>query len=39
MRRALTWLVALPLLLAGSQAAHLLAYRLAERGPPPFFAV
>lgn len=28
MRRALAWLVALPLLLAGSQAAHALAYRL-----------
>ncbi len=27
MRRALTWLVALPVLLAGSQAAHVLAYR------------
>ncbi|HVP75439.1 MAG TPA: hypothetical protein VMS63_05400 [Gaiellaceae bacterium] len=27
MRRVLAWLVALPLLLAGSQAAHLLAYR------------
>ena len=27
MRRALAWLVALPLLLAGSQAAHALAYR------------
>lgn len=27
MRRALAWLVALPVLLAGSQAAHVLAYR------------
>ena len=27
MRRALTWLVAVPVLLAGSQAAHFLAYR------------
>ena len=27
MRRALTWLVALPVLLAGSQAAHVVAYR------------
>ncbi len=34
MRRALTWLVALPLLLAGSQAAHLLAYRLVYPGAP-----
>ena len=29
MRRSLVWLVALPLMLAGSQAAHLLAYRWA----------
>src|SRR5260221_13887571 len=34
MRRALTWLVALPLVLAGSQAAHLLAYRLVYPGAP-----
>jgi hypothetical protein len=29
MRRRLTWLVALPVMLAGSQAAHGLAYRIA----------
>ncbi|HET7572152.1 MAG TPA: hypothetical protein VFJ77_05720 [Gaiellaceae bacterium] len=28
MRRSLAWLVAVPLMLAGSQAAHVLAYRL-----------
>jgi len=32
MRRSLTWLVALPLLLAGSQAAHVLAYQLVYPG-------
>jgi hypothetical protein len=32
MRRRLTWLVALPLLVAGSQAAHALAYRLVYPG-------
>ena len=34
MRRGLTWLVAVPLLLAGSQAAHLLVYRLVYPGMP-----
>jgi hypothetical protein len=28
MRRSLTWLVAVPLMLAGSQVAHMLAYRI-----------
>jgi hypothetical protein len=32
MRRSLTWLVAVPLLVAGSQAAHALAYRLVYPG-------
>lgn len=32
MRRSVTWLVALPLLLAGSQAAHLFAYRIVYPG-------
>ena len=32
MRRSVTWLVALPLLLAGSQAAHLFAYRVVYPG-------
>jgi hypothetical protein len=32
MRRSVTWLIALPLLLVGSQAAHLLAYRLVYPG-------
>jgi hypothetical protein len=32
MRRGLTWLVAVPLLVAGSQAAHALAYRLVYPG-------
>jgi hypothetical protein len=27
MRRSLTWLVPIPLMLAGSQAGHVLAYR------------
>ena len=34
MRRGLTWLGAVPLLLAGSQAAHLLVYRLVYPGTP-----
>ena len=34
MRRGLTWVLALPLLLAGSQAAHLVAYRLVYPGTP-----
>jgi hypothetical protein len=34
MRRGLTWLVTVPLLLAGSQAAHLLVYRLVYPGIP-----
>jgi hypothetical protein len=32
MRRGLTWLVAVPLLVAGSQAAHALTYRLVYPG-------
>src|SRR5258706_2660248 len=32
MRRSLTWLVAVPLFVAGSQAAHALAYRLVYPG-------
>ena len=32
MRRSLTWLVAVPLLVAGSQAAHALTYRLVYPG-------
>jgi hypothetical protein len=32
MRRSLTWLVAVPLLVAGSQAAHVLTYRLVYPG-------
>jgi hypothetical protein len=34
MRRSLAWLVALPLMLAGSQAAHVLAYRWAYPDAP-----
>jgi hypothetical protein len=34
MRRGLTWLVAAPLLVAGSQAAHSLTYRLVYPGAP-----
>jgi hypothetical protein len=34
MRRGLTWLVAVPLLVAGSQAAHALTYRLIYPGTP-----
>jgi hypothetical protein len=34
MRRGLTWLVAVPLLVAGSQAAHVLTYRLVYPGTP-----
>jgi hypothetical protein len=34
MRRSLTWLVAVPLLLASSQAAHLVAYRIVYPGTP-----
>jgi hypothetical protein len=34
MRRSLTWLVAVPLLLASSQAAHLVAYRIAYPETP-----
>jgi hypothetical protein len=33
-RRGITWLVAVPLLVAGSQAAHALAYRLVYPGAP-----
>ncbi|HWX09488.1 MAG TPA: hypothetical protein VNY33_05890 [Gaiellaceae bacterium] len=32
MRRSVTWLVALPLLLAGTQAGHLFAYRIVYPG-------
>jgi hypothetical protein len=34
MRRGLTWLVAVPLIVAGSQAAHALTYRLVYPGTP-----
>ena len=34
MRRSLTWLLAVPLLAAGSQAAHALTYRLVYPGAP-----
>jgi hypothetical protein len=34
MRRGLTWFVAVPLLLASSQAAHFLAYRIVYPGTP-----
>lgn len=34
MRRSFAWLVAVPLMLAGSQAAHVLAYRWAYPGVP-----
>jgi hypothetical protein len=34
MRRGITWLVAVPLLVAGSQAAHALTYRLIYPGAP-----
>jgi hypothetical protein len=34
MRRGLTWLVAVPLLVAGSQAVHALTYRLVYPGMP-----
>jgi hypothetical protein len=34
MRRVLTWLVAVPLIVAGSQAAHALTYRLVYPGTP-----
>ena len=34
MRRRLTWFVAVPLLLASSQAAHFLAYRIVYPGTP-----
>jgi hypothetical protein len=34
MRRRVTWLVAVPLLYAGSQAGHVLAYRLVYPGTP-----
>ena len=34
MRRGITWLVAVPLLVAGSQAAHALTYRLIYPGTP-----
>jgi hypothetical protein len=34
MRRGLTWLVAVPLLLVSSQAAHVLAYRIVYPGAP-----
>jgi hypothetical protein len=34
MRRGLTWFVAVPLLLASSQAAHFFAYRIAYPGTP-----
>lgn len=34
MRRGLTWLVALPLLLASSQVAHFVAYRVVYPGTP-----
>jgi len=34
MRRSLTWFVAVPLLLASSQAAHFLAYRIVYPGTP-----
>jgi hypothetical protein len=34
MRRSLTWLVAVPLLLASSQAAHIVAYRIVYPGTP-----
>jgi hypothetical protein len=34
MRRGLTWLVTVPLLVAGSQAAHLLVYRIVYPGTP-----
>jgi hypothetical protein len=34
MRRSLAWLVAVPLMLAGSQAAHVLAYRWAYPDAP-----
>jgi hypothetical protein len=34
MRRRVTWLVAVPLLLASSQAAHLVAYRIVYPGTP-----
>ena len=34
MRRCLAWLVAVPLMLAGSEAAHVLAYRIAYPAVP-----